>query len=484
MSRADYDIVGIGIGPFNLGLAALGASVPELRMRFFERQPAFDWHPGMLIDGATLQVSFLADLVTLANPCSPLSFISYLKEVGRLYQFTIRDRNFMDRKEYNHYCKWVASRLPCLQFGTEVKQVTYDPADGLYQVEVYSKSSSQRQTVRARNIVMGVGTIPRLPPCVLPVSSPRIFHSSVYLDRKASALASKSIALIGSGQSAAEIFCDLVRSKRPGTVVSWLTRAERFFPMEYTKLTVEMASPDYIDHFFALDPAVKAEILKRQNPVYKGINSALIDHIYDLLYERTIEGDPGDVCLVTGCKLTDVSAGGQELVLRFHHCELDKPFEYRAETLILATGYSYHIPAFIEPLRNLIQWDENGRFVIKRNFEVACEPGRLFVQNAELHTHGFTAPDLSLGPYRNSLILNQILGREHFPVETRIAFQHFGVPPVLPLCKAEERPASSAQPGRDQQAGAPGRAGRKGGGMYLGHAAAERSHRIRMEEEW
>jgi lysine N6-hydroxylase len=59
-----YDVIGVGIGPFNLGLAALADSVPEINALFFERNESFNWHPGMLIEGTTLQVPFLADLVS------------------------------------------------------------------------------------------------------------------------------------------------------------------------------------------------------------------------------------------------------------------------------------------------------------------------------------------------------------------------------------------------------------------------------------
>ena len=53
--------------------------------------------------------------------------------------------------------------------------------------------------------------------------------------------------------------------------------------------------------------------------------------------------------------------------------------------------------------------------------------GEVFVQNAEEHTHSVLAPDLGMGAYRNSVIINAITGREVYPVEERIAFQHFGV---------------------------------------------------------
>ena len=49
---------------------------PALRVGFLERQPRFGWHRGMLLDDATMQVSFLKDLVTLRNPASDFSFLS------------------------------------------------------------------------------------------------------------------------------------------------------------------------------------------------------------------------------------------------------------------------------------------------------------------------------------------------------------------------------------------------------------------------
>ncbi|MBR7678429.1 SidA/IucD/PvdA family monooxygenase, partial [Streptomyces daliensis] len=69
----------MGIGPFNLSLAALAHGVPGLRTAHYDQRPGFRWHPGLLIEGATLQVPFLADLVTLADPASPWSFLNYLK---------------------------------------------------------------------------------------------------------------------------------------------------------------------------------------------------------------------------------------------------------------------------------------------------------------------------------------------------------------------------------------------------------------------
>ena len=72
---AVVEIAGVGFGPSNLTLAV---ALDELRdrgaqptTRFFEKQARFGWHRGMLIEGATMQISFLKDLVTMRTPTSP-----------------------------------------------------------------------------------------------------------------------------------------------------------------------------------------------------------------------------------------------------------------------------------------------------------------------------------------------------------------------------------------------------------------------------
>ncbi|NYS19794.1 SidA/IucD/PvdA family monooxygenase [Streptomyces sp. SJ1-7] len=67
-----YDLLGIGFGPSNLALAVCAREQKlPLSCLFVERQDTVAWHPGMLIDGARMQISFLKDLVSLRNPSSP-----------------------------------------------------------------------------------------------------------------------------------------------------------------------------------------------------------------------------------------------------------------------------------------------------------------------------------------------------------------------------------------------------------------------------
>ncbi len=404
-----YDIIGIGIGPFNLGLAALCHEIPELNCLFIDQNENFNWHPGMMLPSARLQVPWYADLVSLASPCSDFNYMNFLHQRKRQFRFGISDPGFIKRSVYNEYCRWVAGQLPSVQFSTTC--TTIERENNFYRVKT-SKGNYLTQ-----KLVLGTGTVPFLPECAK-AGHDNLFHSSAYLFRKQDIIDRESITLVGSGQSAAEIFYDLLQSY-PGQL-HWFTRSPRFFPMDYSKLSLEMSTPDYIDHFYGLPERKKKGILSRQDDLYKGINQHLIDAIYDLLDEL----DSPRVRLHTNCELNKITG---DVTLHFLHTELEKTFTHSTGAVILATGYKSLVPECIKPLRPFIQMDKEGNYRPNRNYSVDPH-NSIFIQNAEQSTHGFNASDLSLGPYRNAVILNSILGREHYTLEKNITFQTFGLP--------------------------------------------------------
>jgi lysine N6-hydroxylase len=428
-----YDLAAVGVGPFNLGLAALAEPVDGLDGIFLERRESFDWHPGMMLEPAHLQVPFMADLVTLADPTSPYSFLNFLKQTGRLYRFYVRENFYPLRAEYNQYCQWVAGQLPGIRFGTAVLDTMYD--DGVYRLSVSGPEGPE--VLLARRLVLGTGTSPYVPEAaaamVADTAAGRgglVLHNADYLARKAELQQRRSITILGSGQSAAEIYYELLQeSDAHGYQLNWVTRSGRFFPLEYTKLTLEMTSPEYVDYFHGLPQHRRDHLNKTQKNLYKGINPDLIDAIYDSLYTKSISGLV-DTQLLTHSTLTgarwDPEAGTH--ILHLEHGEQGTSYKLHSDAVVLATGYSYREPGFLAGIQDRIARDRAGRFAVDRNYSTGVEPGEIFVQNAELHTHGFVTPDLGMGAYRNSCILREIVGREVYAVERSIAFQQFGAP--------------------------------------------------------
>lgn len=428
MQNKVYDFIAVGIGPFNLGLACLTAPLENADGLFFDKSEKFNWHPGMLLQDTTLQIPFLADLVTLADPTSPFSFLNYIKEQGKMYSFYIRENFLLLRNEYNQYCQWAIQKLPNLFFNTEVTAIEFDKSNQIYLVTTQNTQDKSKTVYATRKLVFGTGTTPYIPKSCQNLKGKAV-HSSHYLSNKEQLQSKKSITVLGSGQSAAEIFFDLLQEiEVHGYQLNWITRSPRFFPMDYSKLTLEMTSPEYVDYFYNLPAEKRDALLSKQKHLYKGINKELIESIFDTIYTKKVVADI-DVNLRTNseCIATEFNEDNKTFEVELHQVEEDKKYRHTTEALVLATGYGYDMPKFIEGISDRIQWDKKGRFATNRNYSIDSNAAEIFVQNAELHTHGFVTPDLGMACYRNSYIIKEITGIEHYPIETKIAFQQFGV---------------------------------------------------------
>lgn len=451
---ARYDLVGVGIGPFNLSLAALSDGVPELRSLFLDARPAFSWHPGLLLEGTVLQVPFLADLVTMADPTSPWSYLNYIRSHDRMFPFFFSERFHIPRREYDHYCRWVAERLPSCRFDAEVTALEWDETAQAFAV-TYRSAAGAVTRVLAGQVVLGVGTAPVVPEPLLPLlteeNAGRVLHSADYRTHRDRLAAADDVTVVGAGQSGAEVVLDLLRRQdgdgRGGPYVRWLARTPAFAPMEYSKLGLEHFTPDYIGYFRGLPEDRRERLVRDQWQLYKGVSAETLGDIHDELYERTIGGAEPRAALHPGVEVVSASAGGDGYALTCRHREQEAFFQVRTSAVVLATGYAAARPGFLEPLADLVDWDGRGRYQVDGSYRVALDPrvsGSLYVQNAELHTHGVGAPDLTLGAWRAATILNAVAGRPVLPVPERAAWTTFGAPRV-PGQQQRAVPAEAAE---------------------------------------
>lgn len=422
-----YDFIAIGLGPFNLGLACLTSPLEGVRSLFLERKTDFSWHEGMLLNGTTLQNPFLADLVTMADPTSPLSYLNYCKLQGRLYTYYIRENWYLSRQAFNHYCKWAAAQLDNVRYQYEVQEVSYDPALPGYVVSGISGPENTAFQFRTRKLVIGIGGVPRLPECCGLGDAIPFVHTSGYLGSKSALQACKNITVIGSGQSGAEVYHDLLQaSEHHGYTLNWVTRAPRFFQMENAKLTLELITPDYGNYFYDLDSVAKAQILEDQRSIYNGINQSLIESLYETLDERSYREGPATQLLTNlALKQCTLMPGTGQWELTFEHTQLGRTYRHVTDGLVFATGYRYELPGFIGGIRDRIRWDDAGRYEPSKNWAVDHENREIFVQNVGLQSHGLTSPDLGLACYRNSRLLLELTGHDFYPCEPRTAFQDF-----------------------------------------------------------
>ncbi|SFY50665.1 lysine N(6)-hydroxylase/L-ornithine N(5)-oxygenase family protein [Streptomyces sp. F-1] len=437
---APRDLVGIGIGPCNLSLAALAQPLPELDAVFYEQRPGFSWHPGLLIEGSTIQVPFLADLVTLADPTSRWSFLNYLRTRERLFPFYFSERFHIQRAEYDAYCRWVAESLPGLRFGHQVDSVRWNAGRGLFEVDFTQLDADGEADALGRaytrNIVLGVGTVPHVPAPLKPmVDAPGlpVVHAADYLDHRDAVLAAGHITVVGSGQSGAEIFLDLLRHRPVGEErLHWIGRSAAFAPMEYSKLGLEHFTPDYTRYFHALTEPVRDRLVTDQWQLHKAVDAGTLAAIHDELYRRTLNGGWPDAVLTPGVRVrTAGRIANSKVELHLEHLQEGSRSRLATDAVVLATGYRQRpLDRLLAALDPYLRRDDGDRPRIDADFRLDLDPavtGSVYVQNAELHTHGVGAPDLGLAAWRGATILNSLTGKDPYPLPSRTAFTTFGL---------------------------------------------------------
>ncbi|MCX4633762.1 SidA/IucD/PvdA family monooxygenase [Streptomyces sp. P9-2B-2] len=435
------DLAGIGVGPFNLSLAALAHPLTQLRTAFYDQRPAFHWHPGLLIDGATLQVPFLADLVTLVDPASPWTFLNYLKTRERLFPFYFAERFHIHRAEYDAYCRWVSDKLPTLHFGHQIDAIRWNHERELFEVDFTQLDTDGEAEALgrtyARNLVLGIGTTPHIPVPLRPLADAPavpVIHSADYLDHRERLLAADHLTVIGAGQSGAEIFLDQLRARPAGRErLHWLARTPAFAPMEYSKLGLEHFTPDYTRYFHALPERVRDDLVPGQWQLHKGIDHDTLAALHDELYRRTLDGGWPDATLTPGVFVrTAGRVGTTKVELHLDHLQQGTRSRLTTDAVVLATGYrERRMDTLLAALDPYVRHDSGARPRIDAHHRLVLDPaitGSIYVQNAETHTHGVGAPDLGLAAWRSATILNSLTGNTPYPLPTRTAFTTFGLP--------------------------------------------------------
>lgn len=405
-----FDVAGIGAGPFNLSVAALLAPLGQLRSAFFDKRSSFDWHPGMMLPGAKLQTSFLKDLVTAADPTSAYSFLAYLVAQGRFYRFINAEFSHVERREFADYLHWVARKLPNLRLNHAVHEV--QPGQ-----HGFTLHTSQGE-MQASQLVVATGTTPRVPDWAKPHLQARCLHTHHYL-AKVPDVRGLRVAVIGGGQSGAEIVLDLLSGQR-GEVASltWLSRRQTLEALDETPFCNEFFTPHYVDAFHRLPMARKPAIVERQKLASDGISPETLKALYQTLYTGNfLDGDAPRLRILPQRDVQRMDSHGSGWTLQAHNGFDGRHERIDADVVILATGYLTSVPECLAPLRDRLDLDSEGRFILRRDFSVGWDGPdnqRIFVQNGGRYSHGIADPQLSLAAWRGATIVNAILGNAHY----------------------------------------------------------------------
>ena len=446
---AVLDVLGVGFGPSNLALALAvqehNDRVPEparVAAAFVEQQAAFGWHRGMLLHGATMQVSFLKDLVTMRDPTSPRSFLNYLQGQGRLADFINTKTMFPSRVEFHDYLEWCAADVRHLvAYGT--RAVAVQPVTGpdgtVEELDVVLRDAAGdgTRTVRTRNLVLATGLVPWLPPGVQRCE--RVWHNSELLFRLAdlepAPPRSRRYVVVGAGQSAAEATAHLHDRADAAAVHSVFSRYG-YSPADDTSFANRIFDPEAVDHFYAAPGEVKQMLMDyHANTNYSVVDPELIQDLYTRAYQEKVAGTQRlhvhGASRVAG--MPQESAG--DLALHVEFLPTGEMHAIDTDIVVYATGYRPIDPSGL--LGDVGAWcrrAEDGELLVERDYRLhTVHPLRagVYLQGPTEHTHGISSTLLSTTAVRAAEILDSVLGHRRAEPDLAVAHDGIGEPATL-----------------------------------------------------
>lgn len=430
------DVVGVGFGPANMAVAAaLSELSPDEAPNavFLDSATGPQWHSGMLLPNAKLQVSYVKDLVTLRNPCSPLSFLNFLVAHDRIQDFFNRGSSEPLRIEFAAYLQWAAESLrEWVHYSHRVTSVEpiiapSDTADmdksggrtgtdatsqEIIGYTVRAQTPDGPRIYIARDVVLACGLQPFTPPAF--GQHERLIHSADYLHRidklpidsqpvkqvntgmrevttrkeatHAPGRDSKTqLVVIGGGQSAAEI-CLNLRERFPSAQVHLVHSRFGLIPSDATPYANRIFDHASVDRLYYAPTEVRDRLNTiHRNTNYSVVHEDTIQALYDAQYADQWVGNERIVIhnasrIKSICEETrplessdpaSVAAKPPRLTVEISH-DLDGTCtRITADAVIAATGYQPLDPAeLLGSAGNQVQRDTAGRILATRDYRV------------------------------------------------------------------------------------------------------------------
>lgn len=425
-----YDLVCAGFGPAGISLAVALADWREAnpgelppRVRFLERNAGPSWQSGLLVRGADINHNYLRDYATPRDPRSRFTFVNYLKQSGRLYQFGHLGGR-VARTDWDAYTRWTAAQLSdVVSYNQSVESIASFSSD-LIAVK------TQTTSCLTRALVLGTGPQPNVPELFRPHLGARVFHSAQFLanidavDRN-NAL---TFTIVGSGQSAGEVLLHLY-DRLPNARFNSLQRGLAFPIVDVGHFSNEVYFPEEVDYFHALSPESRRQAVNDFHKTnYSAVDADVSQSLYWRVYEDSVLGTPR-IRMLPRRRPSALRTDGRRYALDVEDVYTGAIETVPTDIIILCTGYAEPLfPPLLEPLRDVIITDALGGPEISFDYRVQTTPDfkpLIYISGISERTHGASdSLSLSMSALKAERILMSFLrhSAERVSIDAPVSF--------------------------------------------------------------
>jgi L-ornithine N5-oxygenase len=270
------------------------------------------------------------------------------------------------------------------------------------------------RVVNARNIVISTGLRPRMPEGV--ERDERVWHSSEFLEKYGRVRPEelRSVAVVGAGQSAAEI-TNFFYEQLPHAQVHAILPAYGYSVADDTPFANQIFDSDAVDDYYFGDDRERDAFWRyHRNTNYGVVDDADIRHLYQVAYDEEVAGVKRFHYLnLTKVRSVERNGRGRTVHLRSPHGRGLQKLE--VDAIVFATGYDTMDPAeLLGDLDRHCLRDESGKHRVTRDYRLVTTPELncgIYLQGGTEHTHGLSSSLLSNIAVRSGEIADSIVRR-------------------------------------------------------------------------
>ncbi|KAI1620271.1 L-ornithine N5-oxygenase [Exophiala viscosa] len=395
------DLVCIGFGVSALAVAiALHERQSLDHTLFLDSQPQSSWKPCPDVPASRLKTSFLNDLITSENPRSEFTFINYLHATNRLVLYCNSGHLTPSREIFSDYLRWCADRLKVrTAFQKQVSSITpVTDATGTvscWRVLVSDAATGKQNELVTNQVICSMEPQPQIPAILSQANiNPNLAHSTDSREAILSTLrktAGKArIAIVGDGQSAAEVF-EYLQSIRGDQQAIWFTQSPVLRRSDSTPFIMDVVRRPTTRAEQLLPPELRLQAVDGVGAPASSnaIDDALLKDLYDLQYQQSVkQANPSkwqyQIKFGHRVEMAQRATDGQA-ALSLKCLNGDGGYSGLFDLVIAATGYDKNGHERI--MRQLSTLIDGHRISVDRDYQVNFRSG-LLVEGCGLWLQG------------------------------------------------------------------------------------------------